>query len=53
MIRGGHRFWTAPEADHSYDLDNAARRIGSNSGDNGVEAHAGPRARNSAYQKVP
>lgn len=21
-IRGGHRFWTAPEADHSYDLDN-------------------------------
>jgi hypothetical protein len=22
MIRGGHRFWTAPEADHSYDLDN-------------------------------
>ena len=23
MIRGGHRFWTAPEADHSYDLDNS------------------------------
>jgi hypothetical protein len=23
MIRGGHRIWTAPEADHSYDLDNA------------------------------
>lgn len=22
QIRGGHRFWTAPEADHSYDLDN-------------------------------
>jgi hypothetical protein len=22
MIRGGHRFWTAPEADHSYDVDN-------------------------------
>src|SRR5471030_2288647 len=22
MIRGGHRFWTAPEADHSYELDN-------------------------------
>jgi hypothetical protein len=22
MIRGGHRFWIAPEADHSYDLDN-------------------------------
>ncbi|HUB67079.1 MAG TPA: hypothetical protein VL981_06310 [Candidatus Methylacidiphilales bacterium] len=21
-IRGGHRFWTAPEGDHSYDLDN-------------------------------
>jgi hypothetical protein len=21
-IRGGHRLWTAPEADHSYDLDN-------------------------------
>ncbi len=21
-IRGGHRFWTAPEADHSYELDN-------------------------------
>jgi hypothetical protein len=23
MIRGGHRFWTAPEADHSYALDNS------------------------------
>ena len=23
MIRGGHRFWTAPEGDHSYDLDNS------------------------------
>ena len=22
MIRGGHRFWTAPEANHSYELDN-------------------------------
>ena len=22
MIRGGHRLWTAPEADHSYDPDN-------------------------------
>lgn len=22
MIRGGHRFWTAPEGDHSYALDN-------------------------------
>ena len=22
MIRGGHRFWTAPEADHSYAVDN-------------------------------
>jgi hypothetical protein len=22
MIRGGHRFWTAPEAEHSYELDN-------------------------------
>jgi len=22
MIRGGHRFWTAPEGDHSYELDN-------------------------------
>jgi hypothetical protein len=22
-IRGGHRFWTAPEGDHSYELDNA------------------------------
>jgi len=22
MLRGGHRFWTAPEADHSYELDN-------------------------------
>jgi hypothetical protein len=21
-IRGGHRFWTAPEGDHSYELDN-------------------------------
>ncbi len=24
MIRGGHRFWTAPEGDHSYELDNGA-----------------------------
>ena len=23
MIRGGHRFWTAPEGDHSYELDNS------------------------------
>jgi len=23
MIRGGHRFWTAPEAGHSYELDNS------------------------------
>ena len=23
MIRGGHRFWTAPEAEHSYELDNS------------------------------
>ena len=23
MMRGGHRFWTAPEADHSYELDNS------------------------------
>lgn len=23
MIRGGHRFWTAPEADHSYEPDNS------------------------------
>jgi len=22
MIRGGHRLWTAPEGDHSYELDN-------------------------------
>ena len=22
MIRGGHRFWTAPEGDHSYEFDN-------------------------------
>jgi hypothetical protein len=22
-IRGGHRFWTAPEAEHSYDIDNS------------------------------
>jgi hypothetical protein len=22
MIRGGHRFWTAPEGDHSYERDN-------------------------------
>jgi hypothetical protein len=22
MIRGGHRFWTAPEGDHSYEADN-------------------------------
>jgi hypothetical protein len=24
MIRGGHRFWTAPEGDHSYEPDNSA-----------------------------
>jgi len=23
MIRGGHRFWTAPEGDHSYEADNS------------------------------
>jgi hypothetical protein len=23
MIRGGHRFWTAPEGDHSYEPDNS------------------------------
>jgi hypothetical protein len=31
MIRGGHRFWTGPEAEHSYDLDNSPvdyRKIG-------------------------
>jgi len=31
MIRGGHRFWTAPEAAHSYELDNgpvAWKKIG-------------------------
>lgn len=31
MIRGGHRFWTAPEGGHSYDLDNGPvgyRKIG-------------------------
>jgi hypothetical protein len=33
MIRGGHRFWTAPEADHSYDLDNSPvewKKLGEN-----------------------
>jgi hypothetical protein len=33
MIRGGHRFWTAPEAAHSYDLDNkpvAWKKLGEN-----------------------
>ena len=33
MIRGGHRFWTAPEADHSYELDNSPvewRKFGEN-----------------------
>jgi len=36
MIRGGHRFWTAPEADHSYELDNVPvdyKKLG----DSGVE----------------
>jgi hypothetical protein len=31
MLRGGHRFWTAPEAAHSYELDNgpvAWKKIG-------------------------
>jgi len=34
MIRGGHRFWTAPEAEHSYDLDNGPvdwKKLGENS----------------------
>lgn len=41
MIRGGHRFWTAPEADHSYDLDNkpvAWKKLG----DNAVELTTPP-----------
>jgi hypothetical protein len=41
MIRGGHRLWTAPEADHSYDLDNSPvswKKIG----ENGVEVTQPP-----------
>jgi len=33
MIRGGHRFWTAPEAGHSYELDNVPvtwKKLGDN-----------------------
>jgi hypothetical protein len=33
MIRGGHRLWTAPEGDHSYDPDNGPvswRQLGEN-----------------------
>jgi hypothetical protein len=36
MIRGGHRFWTAPEGDHSYELDNSAVTW-KQMGENGVE----------------
>lgn len=36
MIRGGHRFWTAPEGDHSYELDNSPvtwKKFGENGAD--------------------
>ncbi|MCE0524163.1 MAG: DUF4380 domain-containing protein [Methylacidiphilales bacterium] len=36
MIRGGHRFWTAPEAAHSYELDNRPVEW-TKAGESGVE----------------
>jgi hypothetical protein len=50
MIRGGHRFWTAPEADHSYDLDNkpvAWKKLG----ENAVELTQ-PASRKFGFQKI-
>jgi hypothetical protein len=50
MIRGGHRFWTAPEADHSYDLDNTPvtwKKLG----DNAVEI-AQPPSKKFGFQKT-
>jgi len=50
MIRGGHRLWTAPEADHSYDPDNvpvACKKIG----ENAVELTQQP-SKKFGYQKV-
>jgi hypothetical protein len=50
MIRGGHRFWTAPEADHSYDLDNgpvAWKKIG----ETAVELTQAP-SEQFGYQKI-
>lgn len=50
MIRGGHRFWTAPEADHSYDLDNkpvAWKKIS----ENAVELTQ-PASKKFGFQKV-
>jgi hypothetical protein len=50
MIRGGHRFWTAPEADHSYDLDNtpvAWKKLG----ENAVEITQ-PASKKYGFQKV-
>ena len=43
-LRGGHRFWTAPEGDHSYALDNTPvtwRKIG----DDAVEVRQPPSAK--------
>jgi len=50
MIRGGHRFWTAPEADHSYDLDNKPvtwKKLG----DNAVELTQ-PSSKKFGFQKT-
>ncbi len=50
MIRGGHRLWTAPEADHSYDLDNAPvawKQVG----ENAVELTQAP-SKKFGYQKA-
>jgi hypothetical protein len=50
MIRGGHRFWVAPEGDHSYELDNEAvtwKKLG----DAAVEI-VQPAAKSSGLQKT-
>lgn len=50
MIRGGHRLWTAPEGDHSYELDNSPvewKRFG----ETGVDILQPPSAK-FGYQKT-
>ena len=50
MIRGGHRLWTAPEGDHSYELDNGPVEW-KHFGETGVEIIQPPSAK-FGYQKT-